>query len=153
MTVAALRTNSIIYLARHDDQLAAREAILTAMVRDLLREPTARLVLESRAGQDQRDRSVISRAIGSSSRTHLAYGHEVGYHEPLLWVPDAIAWAWGRGGRWRQMVSDLGLIDEIKRIEAPLDARRSGRSPSGEEPDLLPRPTGLGNCIITLTES
>ena len=30
-----------------------------------------------------------------------------------------------------------------------LGARKSGRSPSGEEPDLLPRSTALGNCIIT----
>ncbi len=115
--IAALETSSTIYLARHHDQPAARDALLTAMVHDLLKEPTARLVLESRAGQDQRDRSVIWRAIGSSSRTRLAYGHEVGYHEPLLWVPDAVAWAWGRGGRWRQTVSDLGLVTEIKNIE------------------------------------
>ncbi|MCY4367911.1 MAG: hypothetical protein OXF41_00525 [bacterium] len=115
--IAALRTSSIVYLARHHDQPAAREAILTTMVHDLLKEPTARLVLESRAGQDQQDRSVISRATGSSSRTRLSYGHEVGYHEPLLWVPDAVAWAWGRGGRWRQTVSDLGLVTEVKNIE------------------------------------
>lgn len=44
--IAALGTSSTIYLARHHDQPAARDALLTAMVHDLLKEPTARLVLE-----------------------------------------------------------------------------------------------------------
>lgn len=118
------------------------------MVHDLLEEPTARLVLESRAGQDQRDRSVISRSIGSSSRTRLAYGHEVAHQEPLLWVPGCSRL--GMGPRWsletegkRSRVGDRG-----QEHRGFLGARKSGRSPSGEEPDLLPWSTALGNPIV-----
>jgi hypothetical protein len=32
--------------------------------------------------------------------------------DPLLWVPDAIAWSWMRGGSWRQAVSPLCQVKE-----------------------------------------
>jgi hypothetical protein len=25
--------------------------------------------------------------------------------DPLLWIPDAIAWSWAKGGEWRQLVA------------------------------------------------
>jgi hypothetical protein len=28
-------------------------------------------------------------------------------HEPLLWLPDIIAWCYGRGGTWRDAVEPL----------------------------------------------
>jgi hypothetical protein len=28
-------------------------------------------------------------------------------HEPLLWLPDIIAWAYGRGGEWKKSVEPL----------------------------------------------
>ena len=35
--------------------------------------------------------------------------------EPLLWVPDAIEWALGRGGTWRRKVRGLRLVNRSLR--------------------------------------
>ena len=32
-------------------------------------------------------------------------------HEPLLWLPDIVAWCYGRGGSWRDDVEPL--VDEV----------------------------------------
>ena len=32
-------------------------------------------------------------------------------HEPLLWLPDIVAWCYGRGGPWRDAVEPL--VDEV----------------------------------------
>lgn len=33
--------------------------------------------------------------------------------DPLLWVPDAIAWSWMRGGHWRQAVTAFCQLKEV----------------------------------------
>ena len=33
--------------------------------------------------------------------------------DPLLWVPDAIAWSWMRGGHWRQAVTAFCQLHEV----------------------------------------
>ena len=35
------------------------------------------------------------------------YRHMNSRHEPLLWLPDIIAWCYGRGGTWRDAVEPL----------------------------------------------
>ena len=112
-----LGTGSVIYIARHRDQVAARAAILTAVVGDLLEQGTTRLIIESRVNQDQRDRSVIAHAIGSGVSTPFTYVHSGAHGEPLLWVPDAVAWAWGRDRRWKKVVRDLQLVTGVRNIE------------------------------------
>ncbi len=115
--MGGLGTGSVIYVARHRDQVAARAAILTAVVGDLLEQGTTRFVLESRANQDQRDRSIISRAIGSGGSMPFTYAHSEANGEPLLWVPDAVAWTWGRDRRWRKIVRDLQLVTGVRNID------------------------------------
>lgn len=115
--MVGLDTRSVIYVVKHQDQLAAREAILESIVKDVLKDRVTRLVLESRAGQDRRDRSIIARGIGSGLRTPLDYAHHAAHEEPLLWVPDALAWSWGRGGHWRKLVGELGLVMRVEVIE------------------------------------
>ena len=115
--MAALETGSVIYVAQHPDQVAARAAILAATVPDLVNAKVTRLVLESRQGQDHRDRSIISRMIDTRVSHPFAYTHSTPSNEPLLWVPDAVAWAWGRDRRWRKLVDDLQLVTEEKNIK------------------------------------
>jgi hypothetical protein len=33
--------------------------------------------------------------------------------DPLLWVPDAVAWSWMRGGHWRQSVASFCQLKEV----------------------------------------
>jgi hypothetical protein len=37
----------------------------------------------------------------------LLYEHLKPHEEPLLWVPDAVAWCYGNGGDWRRRVAPL----------------------------------------------
>ena len=39
------------------------------------------------------------------------YRHVNSRHEPLLWLPDIVAWCYGRGGSWRDAVEPL--VDEV----------------------------------------
>jgi hypothetical protein len=76
---------------------------MAALVVELIDRAVARLVIESRESQDGRDRRVIAGVVTKMS-AELSYVHVPPHTEPGLWWPDAIAWAYGAGGRWRAMV-------------------------------------------------
>jgi hypothetical protein len=115
--MSRLNTSPVIYVARHRNQVAARAAILATMVPQLRSSDIRHVVLESRQEQDQRDRSSIHRAVGSDPAPPFSYDHCPAQGEPLLWVADAVAWAWGRGGRWRAMIADLKLLAAVEEVE------------------------------------
>jgi hypothetical protein len=37
----------------------------------------------------------------------------------MLWVPDAIAWAFGRGGKWKRQLDQLDLVDRVVHVHVP----------------------------------
>ena len=115
--MSRVNASSIVYAARHPDQIAARAAILATMVPMLRSADVRHLVLESRREQDQRDRSVIYQNLGPHPTPPLSYTHTPASGEPALWVADAVAWAWGRGGRWRAIITDLNLVAAVKEIQ------------------------------------
>lgn len=102
-----------VFSAAGQNQTAARDDILFAMVPAMRAQGVTRLVMDSREGQDHKDRTTIRRLIGSHPQPIFEYSHERSQHQPLLWVPDAVAWAFGRGGQWRKRVEDLGLVGDV----------------------------------------
>lgn len=108
---------STVYVADHDNQQDARAAILERAAHDLAGASVSRLTIESRAGQDHHDRAVLYRAFGPMPP--LSYGHLTGPEEPLLWVPDAVAWAYGRGSTWKAQLDRLGLIEAVTQVTVP----------------------------------
>ena len=82
---------------RPREELAAREACLRALVADLAASRPQRLVLE-------RDESPLRCTIGVVTAKS----------EPMLWVPDAVAWSWAKGGRWRAAVRQL--VAEVREV-------------------------------------
>jgi hypothetical protein len=84
----------------------------------VLREGIERLVLEPEVGQDDRDRRLLYRLAASSGRTgRISYAHAPPALEPMLWGPDAIAWAYGSGGEWRRRAhAVIGDVLDIDRI-------------------------------------
>ena len=52
-------------------------------------------------------RRTFYESLGAASRDSLRYDHLRATAEPLLWVPDAVAWAWCRGGQWRRSAEPL----------------------------------------------
>lgn len=115
--MSTLDLTSTIYVAKHRDEIAARAAILATAAVDLHGSGVTRLVLEAREGQDKRDRATIYAAVGPRPNPQFLYTHRRPAGEPLLWVPDAVAWAWGRGGRWRQRVRELELVAAVRTVD------------------------------------
>lgn len=94
--------------------LRRREACLNGVVTDILTAGHTFLCIESDETLDGRDRqqlAAVMRAAGAGFA--FEYRHARAAQEPLLAVPDAIGWAWARGGEWRRRTQPLvsGLID------------------------------------------
>jgi hypothetical protein len=116
-SLAGLATTSVVYLAEHPDQRAARAAILERAAADLPGRGVTGLTIEGRSGQDHRDRAVLYRLLGPEPP--MTYRHLSAAEEPMLWIPDAVAWAFGRGGVWKRQLDRLGLVDAIERVTVP----------------------------------
>ncbi|GAA1536132.1 hypothetical protein [Kribbella lupini] len=86
------------------ETLAARHACLEAIVRDVA-GTAARLVIERDESTYQRDRRTLHAACYRFNCPELRWDLLAPKLDPLLWVPDAVAWAWTRGGNWRRRVT------------------------------------------------
>jgi hypothetical protein len=99
---------------RHRTDIARRHACLNCLVRDIA-DTCSHLVLESDRSQDPHDRQQLielTRATGCQDT--LRYEHLTAHDEPLLAIPDAIAWAWARGGSWRRRVAPI--VDHVVEV-------------------------------------
>ncbi len=98
-------------------QPIARQRAMDALLVDLLDLGGQRLVIECReASQDKRERRLIAAAVRrGAAPVDLAYGHLRARDEPLLWVSDAVAWAYGAGQQWRSR-AEL-LIDHVRDVD------------------------------------
>lgn len=114
-----LNASTALFIATHRRQTQARKAILQRMVVELREVGVGRLVLDSREGQDHLDRSAIHEVVGPRPQPTFEYRHQPSATEPLLWIPDAVAWAWGRGGHWRTRVEELQLVRSVTMVEMP----------------------------------
>jgi hypothetical protein len=44
----------------------------------------------------------------------LRYRHLRAHEEPLLAIPDAVAWCWAKGGEWRSRVEPL--VEHVREV-------------------------------------
>lgn len=107
-TIAELGIGATLYEAssryRNDGQ--RRAACLTGLLEDADRQGGARIVIED--GERERDRRVLfqeSQRLGCEER--VTYLHLTASEEPLLAIPDAIAWSVARGRDARRRVAPL----------------------------------------------
>ena len=94
----------------------ARQRAFEALFAVLLVLKGQRLVIERReASQDDRERRLIAQAVRRGvAPTDLSYCHLLGREEPLLWVADAVAWAYGAGREWRLRADVLiGHVQDV----------------------------------------
>ena len=70
-----------------------------------------RLTIESRQ-DDSDDRRTIARS--RLPEPSLVFDHRQVSREPLLWLVDAVTWAFGAGGRWLPLVEPL--LDDVKEL-------------------------------------
>lgn len=93
---------------------SGRPACLRPLLTDAFAMGVSRLVIESGGQRDHRDRLLIHESLRRDQPTvEPSYEHLRSPEEPLLWAADAVLWAWGAGGRWRQRVPEV----ELRRIE------------------------------------
>lgn len=100
--VAALSANSTLFIVKSPklSDRRARDRALAAAALHLEASSVARVVIES-CNQDAEDKRIIRHTVGTNPS--FTYHHETPAN-PLLWLPDVHAWAWGRGGAMRQKI-------------------------------------------------
>lgn len=72
-----------------------------------------RLVIEAReASLNLVERQTITAALTRGrGPAGLSYEHMRPHEEPILWVSDAVAWAYSAGGDWRRRVTQRVVLD------------------------------------------
>ncbi|MEU4193008.1 hypothetical protein AB0E69_14005 [Kribbella sp. NPDC026611] len=95
------------------ETLMDRQRCLDAIVRDCAGS-AERLVVELEESTYQHD----LRCLREAARRHgcyetLRWDVLVSKADPLLWVPDAVAWSWMRGGIWRQAVAGFCQVKQL----------------------------------------
>ncbi|WP_460660478.1 hypothetical protein [Kribbella swartbergensis] len=84
--------------------VSSRHRCLTAIIRDAA-PATERLVVERDESTLDFDRQTLYRAVRTYECVDsLQYELLAPHLDPLLWVPDAVVWAWAKGGEWREEV-------------------------------------------------
>ena len=79
----------------------ARPKILKVLARRHRRSGCQQLVLDQDDSVLKPDKQVLSQEL--SHGWDGTFDHLHAREEPLLWLPDAIAWCWCRGGEWKRM--------------------------------------------------
>jgi hypothetical protein len=92
-----------------------RARCLEALVRDALQHDRTRIVFdldETLLSCDRQRMLELTRAAGARER--ISYLHLHRHTEPMLAIPDAVAWCWSKGGDWRRrirpIVSDVRIV-------------------------------------------
>ncbi|AZI65438.1 hypothetical protein EHW12_30280 (plasmid) [Rhodococcus sp. NJ-530] len=100
--VAKLEAVSRIYVmdSRKATDRQARDATLAAAVIDLAQMPVANVVIET-CEQDRDDRRLIRSTLPDPPFEYRFDSPS----NPLLWLPDVHAWAWGRGGSVKKAIA------------------------------------------------
>lgn len=87
------------------NEKVARRACLVGLVQTLGELGGQRLVLEQDESLVTFDQAVLYAAVRQLNLADsLTYEHLPARSEPLLWIADAAAWCWSRGGAWRERI-------------------------------------------------
>lgn len=101
-----------LYQADKND-IAARRTCLAALVHDIAAS-AERLVIE----RDESTVTVDKQALFHAARRHecsdsLQYELLAAHADPMLWIPDAVAWSWVKGGEWRDCVAPYSTVIRV----------------------------------------
>jgi hypothetical protein len=99
---------AVLIVVAHSDhgvsEFVSRNACLSTVVAHLQAMDVSRVVIESR-DDDREDERLLTRA--RARNIPLVFEHRPGRGEPMLWVADALAWAYGADASWRVRVLAL----------------------------------------------
>ncbi|AYE99674.1 hypothetical protein C0J29_32465 (plasmid) [Mycobacterium paragordonae] len=100
---------------RHRTQVLARAACLSALVEDLATSNVETLiVLDQDESLVQSDRRLLYGAVRAAGcEATVRYEHRRAASERLLAIPDAFAWCWAKGGRWRSHIRPVVTVQPV----------------------------------------
>lgn len=86
-----------------NSDVIGREACLVELVAHAAENSHERIVLERDESIDKSDRRILFREVQRHELSErLSYALEQAHQEPLLWIADAIAWSYTKGGDWKR---------------------------------------------------
>jgi hypothetical protein len=86
----------------------ARTMCITSIAQSALELNAESLVLETDESIEASDRRLLFELSSAADKgRQLAFQHSAPHHQPLLWVSDAIAWCYAKGGMWAERASPL----------------------------------------------
>lgn len=86
---------------------ASRSTCLRAVAMANREGRCQQIVLDQNDSVLNMDRRVLGEVLGHGWGG--TYDHLHDHSEPLLWLPDAVSWAWHRGGEWRRALEGLDI--------------------------------------------
>lgn len=96
-------------------ELAARQACIERLGRDAIAQSAELIVFEVDDSLIDHDRRTLRRVLlGPDGQPLVRYEHLRPHEESLLWIPDAIAWCWAKGGSWRKLV--VPAVDGVVKL-------------------------------------
>ncbi|MEU4384956.1 hypothetical protein [Promicromonospora sp. NPDC023805] len=98
-------------LGSHD----SRELCIRALAHDAVTAQPRRIVLERDDSLQVHDERWLYEELGPGNRRDTEYQHLNRHNDPMLWVPDAVAWCIQKGRPWLDEVSDL----IVRTVELP----------------------------------
>lgn len=114
--ISSLETHVLLFRVQAEvSQLRARRLCLNALASKACQLEVGRLTLDSIDSMVQRDRTWLiegSRAAGHASPP-FTYRHQHRHEEPLLWIPDAVGWAWSRSSVERELIAGLTTVIDL----------------------------------------
>ena len=97
----------VVEVSPDTERRLRRNRAITAVVDECCLLGASHLVFELDVSVIERDRRTVARALHKGVNAGaLTYDFVLGSAEPLLWRPDAVAWAWARGWPWRGKLPD-----------------------------------------------
>lgn len=106
---------AVLTVPRHNDN-AARAACISELVDLLAKAPVHSLTIERDETLEAADRAVIALTLQRATiQSSLRYEHVEPHAAPGLWISDAVAWSFARGGDWRRRVEPI-LGNRVTRL-------------------------------------
>lgn len=110
---AELPMQAQVYIAQGVRDKEARPLCLEAMAKDLLKGGVERLCVERDESTEVADKRLLAAYLRDQPDA-FRYDFLRASEEPLLWVPDAVAWCFQRGGHWKNRAQ--GMVTRTTRV-------------------------------------
>lgn len=107
-TLIALETRVSIFESHSQHNKTAREECLRAVMQHASGTGISRITFERDDSSFVFDERILYREkMKQPVNRRVAFEHATSRSEPLLWIADAIAWSYTKGGDWRRRISPL----------------------------------------------